>query len=94
MRFVWDEDKNRRNRAKHHVSFDTARMVFDDPRALSIMDRTVGEEQRWQTMGLTGGVVIILVAHTYFEEQGEETVRIISARKATPNERKRYEQGG
>jgi uncharacterized protein len=94
MRFVWNEEKNRRNRAKHHVSFETARMVFDDPRALSVMDRIVGEEQRWQTMGLVGGAVILLVAHTHVEENGEELVRIISARKATPHERKRYEQGG
>ena len=41
MRFEWDEDKNRRNLAKHKVSFETAKSVFDDPRALSIQDRGV-----------------------------------------------------
>jgi len=92
MRFVWDEDKNRRNLAKHKVSFETARLVFDDPRAISQMDRVVEGEERWQTLGLAGGIVVLLVAHTYREEGGEEIVRIISARKATATERARYDQ--
>jgi uncharacterized protein len=48
-------------------------------RALSIQDRNVEGEPRWQTMGLVGGVAVLLVAHTYQDDQGEETVRIISA---------------
>ena len=92
MRFVWDEDKNRRNLAKHKVSFETATVAFDDPRAISQMDRVVEGEERWQTLGLAGGIVVLLVAHTYREEGGEEIVRIISARKATATERARYDQ--
>ena len=48
--------------------------------------------QRWQTMGLVGGMVVILVAHTFLEQDGEEVIRIISARKATPHERRIYEE--
>ena len=48
--------------------------------------------RRWQTLGLVGGVVVLLVAHTYGEEKGEEVIRIISARKATPRERMFYEE--
>jgi uncharacterized DUF497 family protein len=92
MRFVWDEEKSRSNRAKHKVSFETAQLVFQDPCAISIPDRIVGGEQRWQTLGLVGGVVVLLVAHTYEEESGEEVIRIISARKATPYERRFYEK--
>ncbi len=92
MRFVWDERKSRSNRAKHKVSFETAKLVFEDPFAISIQDRTVEGEQRWQTLGLAGGVVILLVAHTYEDENGEEVIRIVSARKATPRERMIYEQ--
>jgi uncharacterized DUF497 family protein len=44
-------------------------------------------------VGLAGGIVVLLVAHTYYDEDGEEVIRIISARKATPHERKMYEQG-
>ena len=43
MRFEWDEGKNRRNLAKHKVSFETASLVFEDPRALSIQDRLLKE---------------------------------------------------
>jgi uncharacterized DUF497 family protein len=93
MRFVWDEEKSRRNLIKHKVSFETARLVFDDPNAISRPDRIVEGEERWQTLGQVGGVVILLVAHTYHDEEGEEVIRIISARKATPQERERYEQG-
>jgi uncharacterized DUF497 family protein len=92
MRFVWDESKNRSNRAKHKVSFETARLVFEDPLAMSIQDRIVEGQQRWQTLGLVGGAVVLLVAHTYEEESGEEVIRIVSARKATPRERMLYEQ--
>jgi len=92
MRFVWNEEKSRSNRAKHKVSFETAVLVFEDPYALSIPDGIVEGEQRWQTLGLVGGVVVLLVAHTFEEEDGEEVIRIISARKATPRERMIYEQ--
>jgi len=47
-------------------------------------------EERWQTLGAIGGEVVVLVAHTHVEEDGEEVIRIISARKATPLERKAY----
>ena len=92
MRFIWDDEKSRRNLAKHKVSFETAKLVFDDPRAVSRLDRIENGEERWQTLGLAGGIVILLVAHTYREEDGEEVIRIISARKATPRERTFYEQ--
>lgn len=92
MRFVWDERKSRQNLAKHKVSFETAQLVFDDPCALSMKDRVVEGEQRWQTLGLAGGAVVLLVAHTFVEEHGEEVIRIISARKATRHEREAYEE--
>jgi len=87
MRFVWDEEKSRRNLAKHKVSFETAKLVFDDPHAVSRLDRVEDGEERWQTLGLAGGIVVLL------EQGGEEVIRIISARKATANERTVYDQG-
>jgi uncharacterized DUF497 family protein len=92
MRFEWDVHKDRINRRKHKVSFATAVLVFDDPAHLSVQDRSVDGEERWQTLGCAGGVVILLVAHTWREADGEEVVRIISARKATVQERRRYEK--
>jgi hypothetical protein len=90
MRFEWDEVKNRRNLEKHRISFETARLVFDDPHSRSIQDRVVDDEQRWQTVGMIKGS-IVLVVHTYRAEGEEEVIRIISARKATPAERRVYE---
>ena len=93
MRFEWDPGKDALNLAKHGVSFEVARRVFDDPRHLSIQDRHVFQEERWQTLGLVGGIVVLLVAHTYREEEHGEVIRIISARKATRHERQIYEHG-
>ena len=92
MQFEWDEDKNQSNQNKHGIGFDIAKLVFSDPLHLSVQDRFEDGEERWQTIGLVGGVVLILVAHTYRLESGDEIVRIISARKAIKRERMRYEQ--
>ncbi len=91
MRFEWDEAKSRKNLKKHSVSFKRASLVFDDPRCLSMPDEYELEE-RWQTMGLANGVVLLSVVHTMREEENEEIIRIISARKATKGETKRYEE--
>jgi uncharacterized protein len=63
-RFEWDPVKAEANRRKHEVSFDLARHVFDDPDALVEQDRIEGGERRWQTLGMVGGVLLLLVAHT------------------------------
>ncbi len=94
MRFDWDESKNRINRAKHGIDFAFARIAFDDPFAITIQDRDVSGEQRYQLIGAVYSRVI-LVAHavaTAGPGEDEETIRIISARKATRLERKRYEE--
>lgn len=67
--------------------------VFDDPYALFEQDVAdeVGE-QRWRALGLAGGVVLLLVAHTVRDEGVDEVVRIISARRATRKERRRYDE--
>ena len=93
MVFEWDERKNRRNLAKHGVSFEAATLVFDDSHGVGVPDRAEDGEERWKTVGMPAGVVPLLVAHTHREEGGEEYIRIISARKATPQERKIYEEG-
>jgi hypothetical protein len=94
-RFSWDDVKNQSNLRKHNVSFEVACHVFDDPLHVSVQDRFEGGEQRWQTFGMVGDCVILLVAHTMIEddENGEpvEFIRIISARRADRRERQRYE---
>lgn len=89
--FHWDTAKAILNARRHGITFDTAQLVFDDPFALTEHDRIEGGERRWQTVGLVGDTAIPLVAHTIRE--GEvEIIRIISARRATRQERMRYEQ--
>ncbi|MEQ1486066.1 BrnT family toxin [Methyloglobulus sp.] len=92
MNFSWDENKNQVNKSKHGISFETAKLVFDDPLHISVQDRHVNGEERWQTLGILNGVVVILVAHTTVEENNAEIVRIISARKATKHEVACYEK--
>lgn len=75
------------------MSFELATRVFGDPLHVSIPDRHEHGEERWRTIGLVGSVAILVVIHTYVEQNDEETVRIISARKATKGERARYEKG-
>ncbi|MCH7930405.1 MAG: BrnT family toxin [Proteobacteria bacterium] len=95
MRWTWDPNKNRANERLHRLGFATARLVFDDPLAASRPDPDP-HEQRWQTIGMIGEVVV-LVVHTWPRRDsatGENVGRIISARKATSHERRAYEEGG
>jgi len=64
VRFEWDEAKAKTNERKHGVRFEDAMLVFADPFALVVQDRIEGGELRWQTLGLVGGIVLLLVAHT------------------------------
>lgn len=90
--FEWHEDKAQTNLAKHRLSFPLASRIWDDPLHMIVPDGIYDGEERWLAIGSINGVVVIVVAHAYRERNGEEIIRIISARKATPHERRRYEQ--
>ena len=92
IEFTWDPAKAEENRRKHGVGFDTAKAVFADPFAVSDMERIENGEYRWQTIGLVNGCVMLLVAHTIADDDTIERIRIISARRATSREVKRYER--
>jgi hypothetical protein len=90
--FEWDERKNESNRKKHDgIDFSTAAKVFMDPEHLVRKDRIVDGEQRWHAIGFAAGSVL-LVVHVYREESpnGQEVIRIISAREANARERGIY----
>ena len=91
MRFEWNESKNQSNFRKHGIRFDTATRVFEDPYCVMEQDREVDDEERWQTIGWAGDVLLLTVAHTIAEEDDDLVVRIISARSASRQERRRYE---
>lgn len=93
LRFEWDLAKAKSNFKKHRVSFETATRVFADPLAAIEQDRCENGEHRWQTLGIVGGYLLLLVAHTVrHDDDGTEVIRIISARRADSKERTRYEQ--
>jgi uncharacterized DUF497 family protein len=84
--FDWDEEKNLANQRKHGISFEEALTIFDGP-VLSLEDEAHHSEVRERSYGLIGGVVVACVVHT--DRNG--ATRIISARKATRNERKLFD---
>jgi uncharacterized protein len=90
--FEWDDTKAAGNLRKHGISFDDAIEVFYDPYALFEQDRVADGELRWQVIGTVDDVVVLHVAHTVSERNIDEVIRIISARRATRKERKRYGQ--
>ena len=88
MQFTWDANKAASNLKKHGVSFDEVVTVFVDPLALYVEDVLHGE----RTI-LIGQSKKQRVLFTVFAELNEDTIRIISARRATSHERRRYEEG-
>lgn len=89
LRFEWDEKKNRQNIRKHGVSFEEAQSVFLDDHAIRFYDPDHSEdEDRFLMLGLSFMLRILIVCHCYRERNG--VIRIISARKATRQERVHY----
>jgi uncharacterized DUF497 family protein len=92
VRFEWDAEKNRSNQKKHAgIDFETASRIFADPGLMLRQDRVIDGEQRWHGIGAVRKAVL-LVVHVYREENqnGEEVIRIISAREADPRECRIY----
>jgi hypothetical protein len=85
----WDPAKAKSNFAKHGVYFADAVSALEDDRALTIRDLRFSVEERWVTIGMDALGRILVVAYTW---RGEG-VRMISARQATPGERRQYEKG-
>ncbi len=92
MQFEWDEGKEQRNRLKHHVSFPEARSVFFDENAFEAFDPDHSEEEeRFLMLGLSSRMRLLVVSYHY--RFSEPLIRIISARKATREERRFYDAG-
>jgi uncharacterized protein len=91
MIFEWDDYKAAGNIRKHGVAFELAQQVWDDPAHIIVFDRHEENEERWHAIGLVRGILILTVVHALPATSDEDVIRIISARKATRDERKRYE---
>lgn len=88
MKFEWDEEKNRENVSKHGIDFSDAAAIFASPMLIGLDDRADYGEERWIGIGFLNERVVVVV----YTETGKQAVRIISLRKATSHERKRFEE--
>ncbi len=93
--FDWDDNKAATNLSKHGVDFREAMTVMLDPLAMTFFDDEHSQdEERWISMGRSSHGTLLLVVHTFtVTGSNMALIRIISARTATRNERKQYEQG-
>ena len=89
MRFEWDENKNRVNIRKHGINFADVADIFKHPVLMSLDGREDYGEERWLAVGWIKAVIGVVV----YVERMDDVIRIISARKATKSEVRRYEQG-
>lgn len=88
MRFEWDEEKNATNIRKHNIDFVDVPTIFNGPLVVELDERDEYGEERWIGIGFLKNIVVVVV----LVERRQDTVRIISARKANKYERKRYER--
>ena len=90
--FEWDHKKAAANVVKHRVGFETAALVFKDPMRITEFNGTEHGEWRWETIGVVNRMTLLVVVHTDRDEFDAEVIRIISARRATRKEMRRYGQ--
>ena len=88
MRFEWDRTKNKTNIRDHKIDFSDAPRIFNGPMLVELDDREDYGEDRSTGIGLLRNIVVVVV----FTEPRQDTIRIISVRKANKHERTRYEQ--
>jgi uncharacterized DUF497 family protein len=89
MDIEWNADKSEQNLIKHGISFEEATLVFYDQKRIETYDaRNDYDEDRWATIGLVYSTVLYVV----YTVRHQETIRLISARKANANERKQYRE--
>jgi len=92
--FEWDPRKAKINLKKHNVSFEIAATIFNDPCAISMFDDEHSIlEDRWITLGIDKNGNLIVLIHTYNQiDESNIVIRIISARKASKQEKKQYKE--
>jgi len=92
VHFEWDPAKGAANRNKHGIPFEEAATAFTDPHGLRIPDPDHSQrEERFLLLGMTWKRRVLVVSHCHRAET--DSIRIISARKATRRERAQYEAG-
>ena len=90
MRIIWDPNKAEINFKKHKIRFSDAELVLYDPFAMTLEEQVIEGEQRFVSVGSDAVGRIVVVVFSY---RRADTIRLISAKKATPLQRKQYEKG-
>ena len=90
LTFEWHEQKAAENVRKHNVSFEEAKTAFNDPFLITLADQNHAEtESRYISIGTSSAGRVLVIVHT----EREKNIRLISCRRATPSERRVYEEG-
>jgi hypothetical protein len=89
MKVVWDEIKNRKNMQKHGIDFKDVSEMFSLPMLTSIDSRQDYGEERWVGIGFLKGIIAVI---DFTENETENQIRLISARKATKYESQRFKK--
>ena len=92
MKFSWDLQKEQINKRKHKLDFSFAAPVFNGPFVTIGYDRYENDEHRYHAFGMIQSQILLLVVHSYPDDQDEDWIRVISIRRATPEERRQYER--
>ena len=93
MNLEWHKDKEQANIKKHGLDFSFADHMGKDPLGVVIYDKFENGEHRYHAIAMAGETLLVLV-HTYPDPANEDRIWVIGLRKATPHERKQYEEGG
>ena len=88
MRYIWDEEKNRRNIALHGIAFEDAQRIFEGPTVEKVDDRIDYGEIRIYALGLVNGLELTVM----YSDRSDDERRIISAWRSEPHERRYYWQ--
>lgn len=89
MKFIWDKNKNQKNIQIHGIDFNDATIMFDFPMLTCVDNRFDYGEERWVGIGFLKGIIAVLA---YVEDDEKDIIRIISCRKATKNEIKKFKE--
>ena len=89
MKFIWDKNNNQKNIQIHGIDFNDATIMFDFPMLTCVDNRFDYGEERWVGIGFLKGIIAVLA---YVEDDEKDIIRIISCRKATKNEIKKFKE--
>jgi uncharacterized protein len=90
--FAWDSEKAKSNLRKHGIAFEDSVRAFADPHLISDIESHVDGEDRWRTIAMLDGSIVVFIIHTISDLSDTEVIRIISARRADRKERRYYEE--